>query len=77
MQKINISSGKICTSFLLVVLIFFLSISAREGYCGELQDNNVLDEKVKAFLESRRGKWHDWNVPYSDGKILYDLILNP
>jgi predicted O-methyltransferase YrrM len=75
MQKITISSGKICTSFILVVLIFYLSISVRIGYCRELQDNKALDEKVKTFLESRKGKWHDWNIPYSDGKILYDLIL--
>jgi predicted O-methyltransferase YrrM len=27
------------------------------------------------FLENRKGTWHDWNVPYSDGKILYDLVL--
>jgi caffeoyl-CoA O-methyltransferase len=34
-----------------------------------------LDEKVKAFLESRRGTWRDMNVPESDGKLLYDLII--
>ena len=34
-----------------------------------------LDEKVKTFLESRRGTWRDMNVPESDGKLLYDLII--
>ncbi len=27
------------------------------------------------FLENSKGTWHDWNVPYSDGKVLYDVIL--
>lgn len=30
---------------------------------------------MRNFLESHRGKWRDWNIPYSDGKILYDLII--
>lgn len=34
-----------------------------------------LDEKVEAFLESRRGTWRDMNVPESDGRLLYDLIV--
>lgn len=35
----------------------------------------ILDEKVRTFLENRRGTWRDLNVPASDGKILYDLIV--
>ena len=34
-----------------------------------------LDEKVRIFLERRQGTWRDLNVPASDGKILYDLII--
>lgn len=34
-----------------------------------------LDAKVRAFLERSRGRWRDMNVPESDGKILYDLII--
>jgi len=37
--------------------------------------DEALDRKVKAFLESRRGRWHDLNVPVADGKILYDLVI--
>lgn len=36
---------------------------------------NNLDKKVKAFLESNANEWRDMNVPLSDGKILYDLII--
>ena len=66
---------KICIPFLLIALILTLSFPTRGGFGEELQDNRALDEKVKMFLENSKGKWHDWNVPYSDGKILYDLVL--
>ncbi len=61
--------------FLLVTVILALSLSAQSAFCEELQENKALDEKVRSFLEQRKGTWHDWNVPYSDGKILHDLIL--
>jgi predicted O-methyltransferase YrrM len=38
------------------------------------EDQN-LDEKVRAFLANHRHSWRDMNVPESDGKILYDLII--
>ncbi len=75
MQKINSFTKNFCALFLLVALILSLSFSIRSGYCGELRNNKALDEKVRMFLENRKGTWHDWNVPYSDGKILYDLVL--
>ncbi|MDH3838519.1 MAG: class I SAM-dependent methyltransferase [Desulfobacteraceae bacterium] len=75
MQKITSFLKKIYTPFLLITLIFCLSFSIRSGYCGKLQNDKALDEKVRTFLENRKGTWHDWNIPYSDGKILYDLVL--
>ena len=75
MQKMTSFLKKIYTPFLLITLIFCLSFSIRTGYCGELQKNKALDEKVRMFLENRKGTWHDWNIPYSDGKVLYDLVL--
>lgn len=74
MQKITRFSKK-CTPFLLITLVLCLSFSILTASCEELQDNKALDEKVRIFLENRKGTWHDWNIPYSDGKILYDLIL--
>ncbi len=32
-------------------------------------------KKVRAFLDSHRGQWHDWNVPEIDGKLLHDIII--
>jgi caffeoyl-CoA O-methyltransferase len=75
MQIIKGFLKMIYTPFFLIVLILTLSFSIRSGYCEEPQNNTALDEKVKMFLENSKGKWHDWNVPYSDGKVLYDLVL--
>ncbi len=41
----------------------------------DLIDNPALDEKVKKFLSAQSGQWHDWNIPMSDGQILYDLVI--
>ena len=37
--------------------------------------DSELDKKVKTFLDSRKNKWRDLNVPESDGKLLYDIII--
>ncbi len=34
-----------------------------------------LDTKVTAFLNGKSDTWRDMNVPASDGKLLYDIIL--
>lgn len=41
------------------------------------QDNKAaaLDKRVRAFLDSQAGKWHDMNVPAVDGKLLHDIIV--
>lgn len=33
------------------------------------------DARVQKFLDAKRSDWHDWNVPYEDGKVLHDLIV--
>jgi predicted O-methyltransferase YrrM len=35
-----------------------------------------LDNQVSEFLQKNRRRWRDMNVPESDGRILYDLIVN-
>ncbi len=56
--------------------VFFLLIAtlAAAGY-SQQNDKASIDKKVKAFLETHSGQWYDMNVPASDGKLLYDLIL--
>ncbi len=53
-------------------LVFLLPADLLSRGLGKRTD---LDQKVITFLEKRQGSWHDLNVPASDGKILYDLII--
>ena len=55
------------TILLLIIPIFVIS--------DEKDNNQALDQKVKSFLDNHQGEWRDMNVPKSDGKILYDLII--
>ena len=62
-------------TFFLVAVILSPILTVHSGICKEIRDNKALDEQVGKFLESRNGTWHDWNIPYSDGKVLYNLVL--
>jgi predicted O-methyltransferase YrrM len=75
MHKTNVFLKNVFAPFLLVTVILAWTLSAQSAFCEEIQDDKTLDEKVRLFLEQRKDTWHDWNVPYSDGKILHDLIL--
>jgi predicted O-methyltransferase YrrM len=50
----------------------FITLAVSGFEAGRGQD---LDQRVKAFLDSRRGEWQDLNVSSNDGKILYDLVI--
>ena len=75
MLKLSSFIRKWCVAFLSISLILCLGFSVRNALCEEHKNNQALDEKVDRFLKNRKGTWRDWNVPYSDGKVLYDLIL--
>ncbi len=36
---------------------------------------NDLDRRVRSFLEDNANNWRDMNVPLSDGRILYDIVV--
>lgn len=36
---------------------------------------SALDKKVESFLQNNSENWKDMNVPLSDGRILYDIII--
>lgn len=44
-------------------------------FAQETNQAAALDKKVRAFLDSHRGTWHDMNVPEVDGKLLHDIII--
>ncbi len=55
---------------LLIGLFVFLS-----AYAQYPPVENDLDKKIKSFLEENVNNWKDMNVPLSDGKIIYDIIV--
>ena len=75
MRKMTGFLNEVFLLFVAIAVILSSSFSIRSGICREILDNKALDEKVELFLENRKGTWHDWNIPYSDGKVLYDLVL--
>jgi caffeoyl-CoA O-methyltransferase len=56
-----------------ILIVFLLLIPV--VYSQTLKENSALDARVKKFLDSHAGQWHDLNVPSSDGRLLYDLVI--
>jgi caffeoyl-CoA O-methyltransferase len=59
----------------MVMLLSVLFASALPCYSQVREADRALDGKVKTFLDKMRNRWHDWNIPEADGKILYDIIV--
>lgn len=59
-----------CLSALIVLVGTVISVSAQKP--GASTD---LDAMVEKFLNQNRRNWSDWNVPYQDGRVLYNLII--
>jgi predicted O-methyltransferase YrrM len=62
-------------SRLIIIFVLFLFSIYSFIQSGEQEENSGLDKKVETFLENHRGQWRDMNVPASDGKLLYDIIV--
>jgi predicted O-methyltransferase YrrM len=41
----------------------------------ETEEMENIDKKVEKFLKAHRANWYDMNVPESDGKVLYNIII--
>ena len=59
---------------LLIFSFLFLIVLCIPGIAQNSKKNPELDQKVKAFLSSKRYSWRDLNVPASDGQLLFDII---
>ena len=59
----------------LAAIIFFLILRSCNANAQFPEVQNNLDRRIKAFLEDNANNWRDMNVPLSDGRILYDLII--
>jgi predicted O-methyltransferase YrrM len=57
------------------IILLLLILSGCAGNSGYTQDMNELDKRVRDFLNSHAYSWNDLNVPASDGKLLYDIII--
>lgn len=58
---------------LILLIVGIISFVPVWGQYPEIE--NDLDEQVKTFLKDNSDNWRDMNVPISDGKILYDIII--
>ncbi len=52
------------------ILLIFNNLNAQK-----FKDQEALDKKVNDFLIDHKDEWRYWNVPYQDGKVLYDIII--
>jgi caffeoyl-CoA O-methyltransferase len=55
--------------------LVFMSAFSVLCFSGPPEKDDVLDERVKTFLEKTRYEWRDMNVPETDGKLLYNIVL--
>ena len=60
---------------LIVYLFCTVFLSHTAAYAEDTMSRDDLDSQVRAFLENRSGTWRDLNIPASDGKVLYDIIV--
>ena len=59
----------------IILLLLATAFIVPEIEAQNLHENPDLDRKVEKFLDGQSGQWYDMNVPSSDGKLLYDLII--
>jgi caffeoyl-CoA O-methyltransferase len=68
----NQSTGRILIIFMSISTLFVSVIPVP----GQKKDAaGALDAVVEKYLHENRWNWHDFNVSYKDGKVLYDLII--
>jgi predicted O-methyltransferase YrrM len=73
-EMVMLLSLKILLVSVSVCLNFSGFVFQTDSYTDNKEDQ-TLDQKVRSFLDSHKYQWRDMNVPESDGKVLYDLII--
>jgi caffeoyl-CoA O-methyltransferase len=69
MKLINLNKPKALVTSILFLLISYSVIAQNSN------DQQAVDKKVTDFLNEQKDDWRNWNVPYQDGKVLYDIIV--
>ena len=59
----------------LLAAVLLLGVVTLLDTRAQAQGSAALDKQVQAFLDRHRGTWRDLNVPESDGRLLYNLVL--
>lgn len=44
-------------------------------FAQETSTTSSIDNQVRNFLENNKNNWRDLNIPYSDGQLLFDIIV--
>lgn len=65
---------KYLSYFIIFFSVFLVSVNTNI-FAQDKEKEQVIDKKVKAFFDKHRGSWRDMNVPESDGKLLFDIII--
>ncbi len=66
----------IMKAFIYGLSVFVFAVGAMiPAWAQKIKTPAERDARVEKFLAENRGRWRDWNVPYQDGQVLYDLIL--
>jgi predicted O-methyltransferase YrrM len=60
-------------SFIALVSSFLIALT---GFADKASADEVLDARVQKFLDGHARDWRDMNVPYQDGMILHDIIVD-
>jgi caffeoyl-CoA O-methyltransferase len=58
-----------------VILLIIGLIGFSETWAQYPAVENELDKKVKSFLKDNAENWGDMNIPLSDGRILFDIVI--
>jgi predicted O-methyltransferase YrrM len=58
-----------------LVVFAALSLLIASGFVNRSSADAALDARVEAFIDEHRRQWRDLNVPYEDGRILHDIVV--
>jgi len=58
-----------------MIAVLALTLAAGADFALTQEKTSALDAKVRAFLDQKGRQWWDMNVPESDGRTLYDIVL--
>ena len=59
----------------LALVCLFVFFGFNKSRAKDVDEKSTLDDRVQTFLDSHYSAWRDMNVPATDGKLLYDLII--